>query len=230
MSATIVDLLSENAEAFADKYNYKPGFIQRNEYWKKFIDKYSKGIKTAYDMGCGSGIFSFYLSPKVEKVIGIDGAKGMIDLCNKLKQQKKAVNTEFYCESLPLPSIASLPKADLIISSSVIEYVPAVKEVFTQFSQLLNEKSLLILSMPNRHSYYRQFELAMFRLIGKPSYFKFVKNVWTIEQAKQILNQSGYEYIEHAYFNNMGTVSKIIKKIVPEKYASHLFIAVFRKK
>jgi 2-polyprenyl-3-methyl-5-hydroxy-6-metoxy-1,4-benzoquinol methylase len=67
------------ARNFDQKYSTSRNFTERYAIWTNVIDKYSNLSLSVLDIGCGSGVFTFYSAEKNNKVIGIDASKEMFE-------------------------------------------------------------------------------------------------------------------------------------------------------
>jgi glycosyltransferase involved in cell wall biosynthesis len=150
-----IDFHSETALEFHNRYELSSRFKHRFEVWTTIFDKYISSQMKVFDAGCGSGVFSIYLAQKDCVVTGIDGSAKMIELC---KQQiySDDLKIEFHQNLLPLENAQYYGKQDIVLCSSVLEYIADYELVMKQFVQLLNPKGLLIISMPNQNSWYRK--------------------------------------------------------------------------
>ncbi len=229
MEKTVVESLSKNAESFTDRYSHDRNFIQRYERWTTTLDKYLKNVHSAYDMGCGGGILSLYLASKGIQTTGFDGAEGMLEVCNREKKERQLSNVNFKQAMLPMTDYSSLEKVDLIVSSSVIEYIEDIHSTISMFQDLLKPKGKLIVSFPNRDSFYRKIEMGLFRTIGKPAYFRFVKNIWTKQEAEKLFSKFGFRLVEHSYFSNQSVISRMAGLVGGDKRSGNLTLMVFEK-
>ena len=78
-----------------------------------------KGDEVVLDFGCGSGRISYWIAPRVRKVIGLETTQAMVDLAEK---HRTADNVEFLIyDGLRFPS---LPDAvDLLLSVGVLQHM-----------------------------------------------------------------------------------------------------------
>jgi SAM-dependent methyltransferase len=94
-----------------------------------------KGDEIVLDFGCGSGRISYWMAPKVNKVIGLEITQQMIDLAEK---NRTAKNVEFmlydgvHFHVFPYPF-------DLILSVWVLQYMAweALKRTVAELGQFL---------------------------------------------------------------------------------------------
>ncbi len=132
------------------------------------------------DLGCGSGIFSFYLAEnKSCQVTGVDGAENMIGLCNQRRDALGLDQVKFLKAEIPLSPDTVDGHFDAVISSSVLEYIDDLEAVVRDINTRLGQGGILIVSFPNRDSVYRRMEKWSYRLLGKPAYYQYVRHVIT---------------------------------------------------
>jgi len=78
-----------------------------------------KGDEVVLDFGCGSGRFSYWIAPKVRKVVGLEEALKMIQLAEK---NRKADNVDFMLyDGIHFPMLSYL--FDIILSVWVLQYM-----------------------------------------------------------------------------------------------------------
>lgn len=224
----IFDFFSGISEDFARKYQRAPDFQERFRVWTALLDRYMTPGGLAVDVGCGSGIFSVYLAKKGMKVIGIDAAEKMIALCERQKAELKLGHLRFFHAELPQLHIVPPQRADLMISSSVLEYVSDLEASLTRMIGLLKEDGTLIVSMPNAYGIYRKWESWLYRQAGFPRYYKYVKNVMTQEQLESLLAKHGFKVREVHYYAHRAVISRFLRLLkFNERYTENLFVAVF---
>ena len=227
--SSFTEHISSRAGAFLGNYSLSDEFKQRYSVWTRFLDKYAHNANFAYDIGCGPGLFSFYLAEKGLEVEGWDGSDGMIELCEAEKAKKSDKKTKFRKLLVPVSVTHEMKVADLLISSSVIEYVEDTDATVKMFNQLLKKDGILLVSFPNRSSWYRSFEKLAFRLTGRPSYYRYVKHLWALEEARKVFEVNGFVFLESEYYANRSAFSKAAS-VFGKKVSSNLIIAAFRKK
>lgn len=225
-----VGYFSEQAVKFSEQYHRKEEFIERFVVWSSLLDKYSSGKRTAYDIGCGSGIFSFYLAEKGLDVVGLDASPEMVHLCDETKQERAINNVQFLRAEVPFVNRYSFSHVDMIICSSVLEYVLELDQTLSLFRDLLNEAGILILSFPNKKSVYRKIEKRVFQLLGRPNYIKYVKHEFSLNECRRRLEKFGFVTLEARYFASVTTFSKILKLGFPAQFVDSLFVVVCQKK
>lgn len=223
-----IDFHSETAFQFQEKYKKSAQFKERYKVWTKLFNKYIYPDMSVLDVGCGSGIFSYYLATKKCKVTGIDGSEKMIELCQNSYTQEN-VTLSFLQDNLPFQNHLKYAKKEIIICSSVLEYLPDYKNITTQFSQILNDNGILIVSMPNQDCWYRKIEKYIFKTTGKPDYFPHLKQVVKADIFSKELLELGFELKELQYYPNTHFYTKIFNYIgIHKKYTHTIFVGVYQ--
>lgn len=127
---------SETARQFQDLYE-QPEFHERVRIWDGLLDRYATRDGLSLDMGCGPGIFSFYLAEMGGRVVGIDGAADMVELCEAQRRERGLENIRYLQARLSVVDERVPANADLIISSSVVEYIDDLDATLALFARLL---------------------------------------------------------------------------------------------
>lgn len=92
-----------------------------------------------------------------------------------------------------LDSLMEYPSGtyDLVICSSVLEYVRDYRAELANFARLLRPAGRLLVSMPNRASRYRLAETLVYAVTGRPRYRRHVLHQVTPEQFRTDLAMAG---------------------------------------
>ncbi len=155
-------------------YQGRAEFDERLKLWSGLLDKYSVPGGLSIDMGCGTGVFSLYLAKKGGGVVGVDGSAEMVRFCEERRLERGLENVRFMQGRLPAVDEAGLTGADLLISSSVVEYVEDLDRTLALFARLLKPGATLIISMPNAVSVSRLYERLRYRLTGHPPIYRHI--------------------------------------------------------
>lgn len=222
-----IDFHDTIATEFANRYESSAAFLERFQVWTNLFDRYITATDHILDLGCGSGIFSNYLADKAYTVTGIDGSITMIALCN---QKKTAVNVRYVVQSLPLTDLAHYESQDVVIMSSLLEYMDDMPQMISQVRNLLKPNGLFIVSIPNQQSIYRRIERMTFKLLGRPRYVTHIRNRSTETAFNQQLTNLGFSVLEIAYFSSQDPVSTVLKPFLASKYVNNLLVGVYRKR
>ena len=215
---------SEVSNDFEEQYQWRVDFQQRYEVWGKLIKKFSSEKYNALDLGCGTGIFTNLLAQFNANVTGLDGSYEMI----KIAQSKCIENAQFICKKIEDLSFLDHQSFDLIISSSVFEYLDDIESSLHSVSQLLKPAGLLMISFPNKKSVFRIIERLSYFFLRRPAYLKHVKNMLTPEVLSKKLIKNNLEIIECIYYASQ----KLLTKKAPSKfeaYFNNMFVCVYKK-
>jgi SAM-dependent methyltransferase len=96
-----------------------------------------KGDEVVLDFGCGGGRFSYWIAPKVGKVIGLERTPEMIQLAEK---NRKANNVDFVLyDGVRLPILSCL--FDIILSVWVLQYMEGdtLKKTLSELTKYLKK-------------------------------------------------------------------------------------------
>jgi 2-polyprenyl-6-hydroxyphenyl methylase/3-demethylubiquinone-9 3-methyltransferase len=221
---------SANASQFHSYYRDNPEFHERLDIWRDLLDRHSVRGGFSVDMGCGSGVFSLYLAEKGGRVVGVDGAADMVKLCETQRVALGLENVRFIEARLPAVDETPLVHADLVISSSVVEYVEDLDAVLALFSRLLKPHATLILSMPNAFSISRVYERVKFALTGNPEIYKYIRHFTSPRALQARLRRLGLELEEVRYYTHRTRLARLTRTLrLPPPLTEDLFVGVFRK-
>ena len=221
-----IDFHGAIATQFDSKYESSVAFGERFRIWIALFRRYVRPGDCVLDLGCGSGIFSQYLAGMNCYVTGIDGSAEMIDLCNR---KKASAYVRYSVELLPLSSPADYTNQDVVVASSLLEYIDDLEPMLQQIRAMLRPDGLLIVSMPNRLSLYRRIERILFGLTGRPRYFAHIRQVADLATFNHQLTRLGYATVETMYFSSYDPLSNLLKWVLPKRYVNNLFVGVYRR-
>jgi SAM-dependent methyltransferase len=226
-----VSHFSSYVKQFHAYYADRPEFQERLEIWRGLLDKYSVPGGLSVDMGCGTGIFSFYLAHKEGRVVGVDGAPDMVAFCESQRIELGLTNIEFFQARLPVVEDESrVANADLLIGSSVVEYVPDLEAALALFSRLLKPHGSLILSMPNVWCINRMWERAKHALVGEPQIYRHIIHFTSPHWLERRVRPLGFHFQEARYYTHYTRLAQLTRRLrLPLPLTEDLFVAVFRK-
>jgi 2-polyprenyl-6-hydroxyphenyl methylase/3-demethylubiquinone-9 3-methyltransferase len=191
---------TETALAFDAKYESSPAFIRRRKIWREAIEHYARPEFSVLDAGCGTGVLTFLAAARCRRVLGIDASPAMIALCREKQTREAASNVGF--EVLPLERLAERPgeSYDLILCSSVLEYVADFWTAVDRLASRLAPRGMLLFSVPNSLSLYRLCEKAAFAVSGRPEYFRYVRHRPARRQLAAGLAGRGFGIVATHYY------------------------------
>jgi SAM-dependent methyltransferase len=220
---------SEIASDFHASYRNNPNRLERVRIWSELLDRYAKDAKFAYDVGCGTGVLACEIASRGIDTLGIDGSANMLRVSQQMAQRSGLANIGFQQHRLPIADTAGFRAADIVISSSVIEYLDSVPEALAFVRNLLRDGGIAMFSLPNRHSLSRKCVRWINRLTGRPKYFGLIRHFTTIENIQADLRASGLTYVEHVYFARSDGVNRTLAHFFEPKYSSNMILVVARR-
>lgn len=226
-----VTYYSKVAADFHASYREDANRLERVRVWKSFLDTYTKNAKSAYDIGCGSGILACELVRRGVETVGIDGAAGMIEIARETAKAQGLGNIRFEQHYLP-PAQAGeplFPPACLVIASSAIEYMDSIPESLGFISRLLTSGGVTVFSVSNQDSVSRKIVRMVYNITGRPLYFGLLQHFMTVDTIKSALQEAGLEFLESAYFGKADRVNRLLGQVLPERFSSNMIIVAARK-
>lgn len=134
-----------------------------DEAWKAIQNyvPYFQGEITNIDVleiGCGTGLLSFLVAPKVREVVAVDAAQGMIDVLQQKVAKANVTNIRPVAVLLEDPEDLSLPAADaskpdgerqkfdLVTSHLVLHHIPDLRSVLITMLGCLKPGAMVALT------------------------------------------------------------------------------------
>tara|TARA_E500000318_G_scaffold111629_1_gene130965 strand:+ start:1959 stop:2660 length:702 start_codon:yes stop_codon:yes gene_type:complete len=190
------------ALGWSGRYAADPAMHKRSERFYNGLHPYLSVGSQVLDFGCGSGLVANHLSEKGYLVTGIDLSPKMI---GQATLAGDGANFIVYEGGGRLPFDDSM--YDAVISSSVLEYVPNLKEILLEFRRILKDEGILLITVPDMRNRFRKKEsvkrylmlLPLFYHILKMSrwkegleYLKLSCNRFSIDEWQKILDETGF--------------------------------------
>lgn len=230
VAESAVGYFSDNVEQFRALYTTSPGFQERLEIWGRLLRRYAKPGGVAIDMGCGPGVFSFLLAGLGLDVVGIDGASEMVRSCEALRDEQGLNNVRFIHGTLPHIDATALKRADLLISSSVVEYVQELDETLALFARLLKPGGVLIVSMPNVHSVSRSYQRLSNWISPRSDVYRYIVHFSSPRRLERRLAPHGMKLRGAEYYTHITRLSRAMQACrLPRRLTADLFVAAFEK-
>ncbi len=148
---------------YAANLNAHPGFGERFalfEAWLARIEVYAAEPLTCVDLGCGPGTLSIAAARLGYRVVAIDGSTKMLEIAAE-NAERQGITLELHRHALPLDADALdalAAGADVVIASSVIEYMHDQERFISQCRQLLRPGGIALVSFANAQSVVRRAE------------------------------------------------------------------------
>lgn len=224
-----VDFHSEIASNFSTSYQFDANRLERVRVWNELLDKYAVTARLAYDIGCGPGVLSREIAGRGIETIAIDGASGMLAIAKESAQKSGLRNIEFQQHRLPIIDTTGFRTADIVLSSSVIEYLDSIPKALAFLRSLSRPEGTIIFSVSNKDSLSRKLVRLVHRLTGYPKYFGLLKHFMNIEEIKLDLRDVGLDYVEHIYFGRADRLNRVLSVLMPERFASNMIVVVAKR-
>lgn len=231
LAMNAVDYFDSHADAFAGSYASSRDFRARMAIWTRLIERYAARSedRRCIDLGCGPGLLSFHAAQCGLTTLGIDPSPRMLQRCEAEKRRRGLTNIHFRQGSLPLACSAELERVELVLCSSVMEYLPDWDAVMLGVRDLLMPGGHFLVSLPNGRSLYRLYEKAKFRLTGQPEYYRHVRHVMPASEAIEFFRRYGFTCQECCYYGDEPLLSRMASRCLPEPFSKNLYLLVLCK-
>lgn len=113
----------------------------------KEVAKPQKGEK-ALDLGCGTGIYSYWLYEQGLDVVGIDISKNMLDVAKKKKDAKNITFLQGDISNLPFAN----ETFDLVISNIVLEFTHNPQVIVKEALRVVKKGGRLVIGFIGKES------------------------------------------------------------------------------
>ena len=139
--------MSNTFDARASTWDEDPGRLQLAADIFSAIEKQiplQPGF-AALDYGCGTGLLTFALAPRVRRITAVDSSRGMLDRLAQKQQSSGLLNIDLLQSDFsthPLPSCAY----DLLTTAMTLHHVANVEKILRQFFSLLAPGGFLALA------------------------------------------------------------------------------------
>jgi len=163
------------AAGFSARYDKSAAFRERLSIWSRLIDAHVPPGGEALDAGCGPGHLSRLCARRDARVTALDAAGAMLEIA-RAAAAAEHLDIAFVSARIGDPTALADRRFDVILCSSVLEYVEDLDAALAWLAQRLGPGGTLVVSMPNGPSLYRRLERLAFRLSGRPRYCAFQRH------------------------------------------------------
>ncbi len=199
-----------NAVKYAEWTRESRGFDERRAVFGELIGRCRPApgeFALCLDLGCGNAALGSLAAAQGFEVIAIDGSAQMLELARRAHARPgDAQICDFRQANLPLDEgmLEELRgRADLIIASSVVEYLDNcdAHTLFAQCAQLLKPTGVTLISFPNRRALYWRAQ----RLLGdrgplRGNIAAVQQRQWIPEQVRDVAIVHGLHPDRFEYF------------------------------
>ena len=221
---------SEIANQFDQRYRESPkSFRERFAVWCDLIAKYGGPTVCALDAGCGSGVFTVVAARTCSSVLAFDASPEMLALADQKRRTLHTSNVELLNARLPELNFLGDRQFGLIMSSSVLEYMENIWQTIDALAVHLIPGGVLLVSLPNGASLYRQAERLSYKLTQRPRYFANVKHIPKMAVIVEGLQRRGFVVEERRYYAPTPGFSTLGRWVGLARYSDNLFVIAARK-
>lgn len=168
-------------------------------------------LESAFEYGCGTGLVSFALREKIQKIVLADISDGMLSVLNSKIQATQAVNLFPVKLDLTIDS-PPLERYDLIYTLQTLHHIRNTTQIIQTFYAMLNEKGRLFIADLD-------FEDGSFHGEGFEGHNGFIR-----EELREIALSVGFKHIK---FQDIYSINKI--NLVGENRTYPLFLMIADK-
>ncbi len=192
----------QKASDFAARYAKSVSFQKRLLIWENYIQQYAFKNGLCIDAGCGSGVMTLLALQQDMQVLAFDPSPEILQIA---QDHVQAYKNRVRFELLELPLCGKLEflngQANLIVCSSVLEYIENIQAALVDFHQLLQDDGYIIISLPNADSLVRKLEKHLLKrlLPDIRAYLLLQKHQYSYSSAQQLFANAGFKIIEHHY-------------------------------
>lgn len=219
---------NEIAGSFDCRYQGSKMFRERLSIWDEVLRNRLSAHSSVLDLGCGSGIFATLAAKRAASVVAIDGSEQMLNLARESALRQKISNIRFIEGRLEdIPSIVP-ESVDLIVCSSVFEYISDQSVFLKACRDCLNPSGFLLISVPDGGNWYRRVERIIFKMSGRPRYYQFVSVVEEEAVMSSRLRSAGFDVREVRNYSSP-PFAAVVRPFVPKSRTGTLNLFVAQK-
>ncbi len=198
------------ADGYADKYEVEPQFVERRQVWNaviaQYLEKLSPVTSCIFDIGCGNGNLSLPLAVSGFNVVGLDASENMLSAAREAALKLEVSSrTKYICASLPLSNELReefKSSADIILCSSVLEYVEELELAMQGLASLLRPGGVMLFSVPNRHSAFRLLERFLKKTpLANKTYLEHQHHQLDELQCQSLVERNGFHWLESCFYS-----------------------------
>lgn len=181
---TVAHFFDKLANRWDACYQHSYFFAQRYEAFAHAIERFADPSHSALDYGCGSGVLTRLLVGRFNYVVAADISERM----------RRTTELKFASEpsvSVMDPSMLGEIVFDLVLCSSVIEYVDEPPEFLLRLRSHLKPEGILLLTVPNRMGVAQ----ILFRLtanLQKESFISYQKHLFSKHSVCDLMCCNGF--------------------------------------
>ena len=172
-------------------------------YFQPIWDEVCKQVsfKTLLDVGCGNGLFSAALKPKVGcKLIGIDGSQYALDHAKQAGFDETCLVSNLNEDRLPLTDAS----VDMVVCKDVLEHLLHPEFIVSEIRRILQDNGHTLIHVPNHFSLRGRIFFLFTNNIDTFDFFE-KSDRWNYPHIRffsfpslvRLLEKSGFEVVDH---------------------------------
>lgn len=191
-------------------------------------------IRSALDMGCGTGLYSRWLAEHQVRVTAVDVSDSMLAIGRSLASDP---NNPTFVRS-DLSKFEPQATFDLVLALSMLEYVGEADDALSKLGSHVAPGGLLVVSVPNKRGLTRKLERLAYlirRWTGnrvfknRGEYLTTQRHQFAAEDLDQMLIVRGFRKERSIYMNPLLRVSDRVSSILERRFWAALYLGVYRK-
>lgn len=198
------DFFAQQAQRWDGLYRRKWAFRDRLALFVSAVQQYAPPGAEVLDVGCGSGNIALALAQRGYQVRGVDGAETMLQVAREQARQRGLSGLVFERQDL---TALDAPQAafDVVICSSVIEYIPDDAAFARRMVAALRPGGTLLISAPHSASMLGRVEdmgrgLRSWRRSAARGHLHFSLRRYATAELERMLAGAGASPIARTFF------------------------------
>lgn len=199
----VANFWDQESKDWGQKYGRRSSYYYRCRTFHEFFLSTKVERASILDYGCGSGDITFPMLQAGHAVTGVDIARGMVTKAAERAAQAGFAATSSY-HHLDDIALSAMPPGtfDVVVCSSVLEYVDDDQALLKMFRELLKDGGFLLVSVPDRRSLYCKLDkwlyankrlLPRFFPVQKLGYLEIQKRQYDIGRFIGEMEKKGFE-------------------------------------
>lgn len=216
---------SQIAERFNRAYELSARFRERQQVWSELIKQYLPDGGAVLDAGCGPGSLCALTIGSAGTIVAFDASPEMVVIARR----RLGADAEIHTARVENASQFGNDRFDLVLCSSVLEYVEDFATCFRALARSTKPHGHLLISMPNAASVYRALERIAFGLTGYPKYYQYVRNLPRLDHIARFAGSEGLTVVERRTYGAAPVVGVPMRGLGAGPWTDTLVVFVLQR-